>query len=110
MDALLGAAALGDIGVLFPDSDERYRDADSAGLLRNVVLLLSEKGWRVGNIDAVIIAEKPLLAPYVPRMRENIADICGVGVENVGVKATTEEGLGLAGQGIGANCVCLIHR
>ncbi|MDR0223134.1 MAG: 2-C-methyl-D-erythritol 2,4-cyclodiphosphate synthase [Oscillospiraceae bacterium] len=110
MDALLGAAALGDIGTLFPESDDRYKGADSARLLGEVVSLLRGGGWRVGNIDAVIIAEKPRLTPYIPAMRENIAGICGVSADNVGVKATTEEGLGLAGLGIGASCVCLIYR
>ncbi|MCL2634418.1 MAG: 2-C-methyl-D-erythritol 2,4-cyclodiphosphate synthase [Oscillospiraceae bacterium] len=110
MDALLGAAALGDIGTLFPPSDERFRGADSAVLLGEVVALLAKHGWAVGNIDTVIIAEAPKMVGYVNKMRTNIAGICGVGVNCVSVKATTEEGLGLSGNGIGANCVCLLYR
>jgi len=110
MDALLGACALGDIGVIFPDNDERYRGADSMSLLREVAALVREKGCSVGNIDAVIIAETPKLAGYIPEMRENISKALGIDIDSVSVKATTEEGLGLAGEGIGANAVCLLYK
>ena len=111
MDALLGAAALGDIGKLFPDTDERYRGADSVLLLQTVVLRLDEAGWRVGNIDATVLAQRPKLSPYIPQMRGRIADACGVGVGCVSVKATTEEGLGFtgSGEGIAAHAVCLLE-
>lgn len=108
VDALLGAAALGDIGGHFPPSDERYRGADSGVLLAEVTRLLSEHGYSIGNIDTVIVAEKPKLAEYIPQMRKNAAAICGVAENAVSIKATTEEGLGLAGRGIAAHCVCTI--
>ena len=101
MDALLGAAALGDIGCLFPDSDERYRGADSRVLLREVADLLERSGFSVGNVDVTLIAQRPKIAPYVPRMRENIAADLNLPLEAVSVKATTEEGLGLTGSGEG---------
>lgn len=101
MDALLGAAALGDIGRLFPDSDERYRGADSRVLLREVADLLERSGFSVGNVDVTLIAQRPKIAPYVPRMRENIAADLKVPLEAVSVKATTEEGLGFTGSGEG---------
>ncbi len=100
-DALLGAAALGDIGTHFPDSDERYKGADSIMLLSAVANLLGEKGYSVGNIDSVIIAQKPKLAPFIPDMRTNIAKAVGIPTEMVSVKATTEEGLGFTGKGEG---------
>ncbi len=111
-DALLGAAALGDIGRHFPDTDEKYRGADSLRLLRHVVALLGDKGYRVINVDATVIAQAPKLAPYIARMRENIAGALGVSVDDVNVKATTEEGLGFTGEGLGisAHAVCLIDR
>jgi len=109
-DSLLGAAALGDIGKLFPPGDPRYLGANSADLLRTVVALIKENNYRLGNIDSVIIAEEPLLSPYIPKMREVIAEICETDVQNISVKATTEEGLGLAGLGIGAKCVCLLYK
>jgi 2-C-methyl-D-erythritol 4-phosphate cytidylyltransferase/2-C-methyl-D-erythritol 2,4-cyclodiphosphate synthase len=110
MDALLGAAALGDIGKHFPDTDPAYKGADSMALLRHVVSLLKEKGYQIGNIDATILAQKPKLAPYIQTMRENIADACGVSVDDINVKATTEEKLGFTGacEGIAAHAVALI--
>jgi 2-C-methyl-D-erythritol 2,4-cyclodiphosphate synthase len=109
MDALLGAAALGDIGGHFPASDPQYKDADSCKLLELVIDLLCQRKWVVTNIDSVVIAEEPRLAEYIPQMRERIAVICGVSAENVSVKATTEEGLGLGGQGIGAKVIVCIE-
>lgn len=110
-DALLGAAALGDIGKHFPDSDESFRNIDSRILLRKTAELLNEKGYRVVNIDATVIAQKPKLAAYINEMRENIALDCGVSADCVNVKATTEEGLGFTGDlsGISAHAVCLIE-
>lgn len=110
-DALLGAAALGDIGKHFPDNDPRYEGADSLELLRHVVLLLRERGYFVVNVDATVIAQVPKLAPYIPAMRETIAGALGVEVDCVSVKATTEEGLGFTGakEGIAAHAVCLIE-
>lgn len=109
-DALLGAAALGDIGGLFPDSDPRYKDADSKELLRFVCEKIKAEGYRVCNIDATIVAQVPKLAPFIVHMRENIALACDVKTECVGVKATTEENMGFtgAGEGICAHAVCLI--
>lgn len=109
-DALLGAAALGDIGKWFPDSDPRYRDADSIGLLRRVVEMLRQRGYAVGNIDATVVAQAPKLAPYIDGMRRNIARACGVEPDAVSVKATTEEGMGYTGRGEGicAHAVCLL--
>ncbi|MBQ2265110.1 MAG: 2-C-methyl-D-erythritol 2,4-cyclodiphosphate synthase [Oscillospiraceae bacterium] len=111
-DSLLGALALGDIGKHFPDTDPRYKGADSLELLRHVVQLIHEKGYAVGNLDAVILAQKPKLAPHIDKMRENIASVCGVSVDCVSVKATTEERLGFTGreEGISAHCVVLLHR
>ena len=112
MDALLGAAALGDIGKHFPDTDEQYRGADSMALLRHVCRILSEQGHTVGNVDCTILAQRPKLAPYIPQMRENIASALSVSVDRVSVKATTEEGLGFTGDGLGiaAHAVVLIER
>ncbi len=110
MDALLGALALGDIGKLFPDSDESFKDADSMRLLEQVVELIDKKGYKVSNLDATINAEKPKLSPYIAKMRENIAAVCKTDVSDISVKATTEEGLGLRGEGIGATCVCLLTK
>jgi len=111
MDALLGAAALGDIGQHFPDNDPAYAGADSLALLREVGRLLSEAGWRVGNIDAIIIAQRPKMAPHREQMRANIAAALGIDVSQVSVKATTEEGLGFTGEGLGiaAQAICLIE-
>ena len=102
MDALLGAAALGDIGHHFPPSAARWRDADSLDLLRQVVGLLTAAGWRVGNVDATVVIEAPRLAPHVPAMRERLAAALGVPVSAVSVKATTNEGLGFVGRAEGA--------
>lgn len=101
MDALLGAAALGDIGKLFPDTDPAYAGADSVALLRAVTAHLREKGWRVGNVDATVIAQRPKLAPYREEMRRNLAAAMDVDVDAVSIKATTEEGLGFTGSGEG---------
>ena len=112
MDALLGAAALGDIGHLFPDSDERYRGADSLMLMREVCRRLREEGYEIVNIDSTVCAQVPKLAPYIIQMREKLAEACGIDISQVSVKATTEEGLGFTGakQGISATAVCLIKR
>lgn len=109
-DALLGAAALGDIGNHFPDTSPDFKDVDSRILLRKVVELLNEKGYIIGNIDATIIAQMPKMAPYIEVMRKNVANDCGIGVDFVNIKATTEEGLGFTGEGkgISASAVCLI--
>lgn len=110
-DSLLGAAALGDIGKHFPDSDEAFRNIDSRILLRKTAELLREKGYKVVNVDATVIAQKPKLSPFIAEMRDNIALDCGVSAECVNVKATTEEGLGFTGDlsGISAHAVCLIE-
>lgn len=112
MDALLGAAALGDIGKLFPDTDEAYRGASSAALLREVGKRLAAAGYGVVNIDATVLAQRPKLAPYRERMRENIAAALEVDVSRVSVKATTEEGLGFTGRGEGmaAHAVAMIEK
>ena len=111
MDALLGAAALGDIGKHFPDNDDRYLGADSIELLKAVSAVLTEHGWRLGNLDATVIAQRPKLAPYIDAMRARIADALGADVSAVSVKATTEERLGFTGDGSGiaAHAVCLIE-
>ena len=110
MDALLGAAALGDIGRHFPDTDPAYAGADSLKLLDHVVELLEEKGYQVGNVDATILAQKPKLAPYIEKMRDNLAARMKVEPEQVNVKATTEEKLGFTGaeEGIAAHAVALL--
>lgn len=112
MDALLGAAALGDIGKLFPDSDAAYAGADSMLLLRRVTALLREHGWQVGNVDATVVAQAPRLAPYIPDMRRRLAEAMGLDVDGVSVKATTEERLGFtgSGEGMAAHAVALIER
>lgn len=112
MDALLGAAALRDIGYYFPDSDERYEGISSLMLLREVGKMIDEAGYTVGNIDSVICAQKPRMAPYIDTMRENIAACLGIAPGCVGVKATTEEGLGFTGkgEGISATAVCLLEE
>lgn len=112
MDALLGAAALGDIGQLFPDSDAAYAGTDSIALLRRVTALLREHGWQVGNVDATVVAQAPKLAPYVPEMRRRLAEAMGLDVDCVSVKATTEERLGFtgSGEGMAAHAVALIER
>ncbi len=111
-DSLLGAAALGDIGKHFPDTDPEYKGSDSLKLLSCVVKLIEEKGYKVNNIDATVIAQAPKLAPHIVAMRENIAEALNVDVDFVSVKATTEEKLGFTGrkEGISAHCVCLIEK
>ena len=111
MDALLGAAALGDIGAMFPDTDEAYRGADSIELLKEVTRVLQLKNYHIVNIDGTVIAQAPKLKPFVEQMRKNIAAACGITAEQVNVKATTEENLGFtgSGEGIAAHAVCLIE-
>ena len=111
MDALLGAAAMGDIGKLFPDTDDRYLGADSIALLREVDRRLTEAGYRLGNLDATVIAQRPKLAPYINQMRQNLAAALHTELQNVSVKATTEEHLGFtgSGEGIAAHAVCLLE-
>lgn len=110
-DALLGAAALGDIGKHFPDTDPQYKGADSLKLLEHVGKLLEEKLYVIGNIDATIIAQRPKMAPHIPQMRENIARALKIEVDQVNVKATTEEGLGFTGtgEGISSQAIALLH-
>lgn len=110
MDAVLGALALGDIGKLFPDSDLAYKGADSMKLLERVIELMKEQGCSLGNLDITIIAEKPKLSAYIPAMRGNLAAAFCCDISRVSVKATTEEGLGLAGEGIGAMAVVLLEE
>ena len=112
MDALLGAAALGDIGQHFPDSDDRYKGADSILLTMEVRRILEEAGWRVVNVDATVLAQKPKLAPHIPEMRRKIAEALGCTVDRISVKATTEEGLGFTGalEGIAAHAVCIVEK
>ncbi len=111
-DSLLGAAALGDIGKHFPDTDEKYKGADSLVLLKHVYSLIDSMGYKVVNIDATIIAQMPKMAPHIDAMRKNIADALAVDVDFINVKATTEEKLGFTGrkEGISAHCVCLIEK
>lgn len=112
MDALLGAAALGDIGKHFPDTDPAYRGADSIKLLLSVMEKLRREGYRVENVDVTVIAQRPKLAPYLPQMKENLANAMGVSADQVNIKATTEEHLGFTGQGLGMAChaVCLLEQ
>ena len=112
MDAVLGAMAAGDIGKLFPDSDAAYKGADSLVLTRRVAEVMVERGYRLGNIDATVIAQAPKLAPHIPAMRERIAEAFGVEVDRISVKATTEERLGFtgSGEGIAAHAVCLLEE
>lgn len=112
MDSLLGAAALGDIGKHFPDTDERYKGISSIKLLKEVLNLINENNYCIINLDATIIAQKPKMRPYIDQMRENIADVLNMDISCVNVKATTEEGLGFTGEGLGiaANCICLIEN
>lgn len=111
-DALLGATALGDIGRHFPDNDNSFKDIDSKILLKKTVELIAEKGYTVGNIDATVVAQKPKLATYIPKMTDTIAGICKVSADKVNVKATTEEKLGFTGreEGVCAHAVCLILK
>lgn len=112
MDALLGAAALGDIGKHFPDTDPAYQGADSLQLAEHVAALLTEKGYRIGNIDATVIAQAPKLAPHIPTMRQNLARALGCDADCINIKATTEEHLGFTGEGLGiaAHALCLIEK
>ena len=112
MDALLGAAALRDIGYHFPDTNMRYKGADSRMLLREVTRKIDEAGYRLGNVDVTMIAQKPKLKPHIPQMMENIAADLGVEVNRVNVKATTEEKLGFTGEGLGMSChaVCILEE
>lgn len=112
MDALLGAAALGDIGKHFPDTDMRYKGISSMKLLEHVAILLDEEGYVVENIDATIIAQRPKMRPYIDRMRQNIADALRIELNQVNVKATTEEGLGFtgSGEGISSQAVCMLEK
>ncbi|CAM2908766.1 2-C-methyl-D-erythritol 2,4-cyclodiphosphate synthase [Hathewaya histolytica] len=109
-DAILGSAALGDIGTHFPDTDPRFKGISSMVLLKEVGNLIFEKGYKIGNIDATIIAQKPKMSPYIMNMRENIANALNISVDFVNVKATTEEGLGFTGNGdgISSQCICLL--
>lgn len=111
-DALLGAAAMGDIGKLFPDNDDRFLGADSRKLLEVVVRKIAEKGYRIVNIDSTVIAQRPKLAPFIDKMRANIAESCGMSIDDVSVKATTEEKMGFTGEGLGisAHAVVLIEK
>ena len=112
MDALLGAAGLGDIGQHFPDTDPAYAGADSLRLLAHVTALLRERGFTVGNVDATVLAQRPKLAPHISAMRDNLARAMGIAPDRVNVKATTEEGLGFtgSGEGMAAHAVALIER
>ena len=112
MDALLGAAALRDIGYHFPDTDPQYKGADSLLLLEVCGKLLKQAGWQVENVDSTIVAQRPKLLPYVPQMRENIARVLGLEIEQVSIKGKTEEGLGFTGtgEGMAVHAVCLISK
>lgn len=112
IDSMLGSLALGDIGKHFPDTDERYKDADSIKLLKFVNDLISEKGYEINNIDSIIIAQSPKMAPHIEEMRKNIAKVLNTDIDNISVKATTEEGLGFTGtkQGISAQSICLLNK
>lgn len=112
IDALLGAAALGDIGGHFPDSDEAYRNIDSMRLLAKVADMLTEKGYTVGNIDGTVIAQRPKLAGYIQAMRTRLAQVLNIEMDQINIKATTEEKMGFTGkeEGIAAHCVCLLEK
>ena len=112
MDSILGAAALGDIGQHFPDNDDRYLGADSTELLHHVMELIREKGYRIGNLDATIIAQKPKLMSYLSQMRKKLAEVMEISEDRLNLKATTEEHLGFTGrqEGISAHCVCLLEE
>lgn len=111
MDSLLGATALGDIGKHFPDTDPKYKGISSITLLKEVGRLLEKNNYKIGNIDATIIAQKPKMAPHIEQMRHNIADALNIDFNQVNVKATTEEGLGFTGEGLGisSQCICLVN-
>ncbi|HBE9438263.1 2-C-methyl-D-erythritol 2,4-cyclo diphosphate synthase [Clostridioides difficile] len=110
MDSILGALALGDIGKHFPDTDEEYKGADSMKLLEHVYNLITSKGYKIGNIDSTIIAQSPKMAPYIENMRSNISKVLNIDIDNINIKATTEEGLGFTGakQGIASQSICLL--
>ncbi len=112
MDAILGACVLGDIGKLFPDNDNAYLGADSIELLKKVCTLVKEKGFTVNNVDSIVVAQKPKLAPFIENMRKNVASAMGIDLSCVSVKATTEEKLGFTGrqEGISAHAVCLLEQ
>lgn len=112
MDALLGASALGDIGKHFPDTDSKYKGISSIELLKHVGNLLNKHNYKIGNIDATIIAQKPKMAPHIPTMRENIASALNITLDQINVKATTEEGLGFTGEGLGisSQAICLLFN
>ncbi len=112
MDGMLGALALGDIGKHFPDNDEKYKGADSMKLLQCVNELIEEKGYKINNIDSIIIAQSPKMAPHIEQMRKNIANVLNTDIENISVKATTEEGLGFTGkkEGIASQSICLLTK
>lgn len=112
VDALLGATGLGDIGTHFPSSDSRYKDISSVSLLREIVLLLRDQGWRVCNVDASIVAEQPRLAPFISQMRRILGDAMGIDADCVGLKSTTSKGLGFLGkgEGIAAHAVALVEK
>lgn len=112
MDAIIGAMAMGDIGHLFPDTDAAYKDVNSMVLCERVAKVMKDKGYVIGNIDATVIAQKPKLAPHIISMRENVARVFDTDIENVSVKATTEEGLGFTGAelGIAAHAVCILQK
>ena len=112
MDALLGASALGDIGKHFPDTDSKYKGISSIELLKHVGNLLTNHNYKIGNIDATIIAQKPKMAPHITTMRENIASALNISLDQINVKATTEEGLGFTGEGLGisSQAICLLFN
>ncbi len=112
MDSLLGASALGDIGKHFPDTDPKYKGISSIELLKHVGNLLNKHNYKIGNIDATIIAQKPKMAPHIPTMRENIASSLNISIDQINVKATTEEGLGFTGEGLGisSQAICLLNN
>lgn len=112
IDALLGAGGFDDIGTIFPDNDQNLKDADSINLLAIVKKMLDKKNIEIGNIDCTILAQAPKLRPYINQMKNNISKVCNISVENINIKATTEEGLGFTGnkQGISAHCVCIIEK
>ena len=111
IDALLGASALGDIGTLFSDTDDKYKNISSLKLLQTVIELLNKNNYRISNIDSTIIAQSPKLKDYIPKMKENISSICNIKIENISIKATTEEGMGFTGslEGISAHAVCILE-
>lgn len=112
MDSLLGASALGDIGKHFPDTDPKYKGISSIALLKEVGTLLYENGYKISNIDSTIIAQKPKMAPHIPLMRKNIANALNIDIDQINVKATTEEGLGFTGEGLGisSQSICLLYK